>query len=215
MLLALVDRLRCTGLHPETWLVARADAVDMGRMVSGVLGCPICRVEREVRGSVVLWTGDAGPEYHTPGADAPDHAVDRDAAIRLGALLGFTESSAPFVICGGEGAAATILAALADAPIILMDPPDDRARSVATIIRCAPAIPLAVGSARGIALDETSDTAERLDSAVRALAKGGRLVGPLSIAVPAGIREIARDHRHWVGEREPDVIALGRATARA
>lgn len=212
MLLALVDQLRCTGAHPATWLVARADAVDGGRMTRGVLGCPICRVEREVRGSVVYWTADAEP--WAPGAGAPEHTGDHDTAMRLGALLGFAESGAPFVICGAEGAAAAILAALADAPIILMDPPDDRARSVATIIRGAQAIPLATGAACGIALDEAFGAPERIDSAVRALTVGGRLVAPAALAVPAGIREIACDDLHWVGERGPDVIALSRAPAR-
>ena len=48
-------------------------------------------------------------------------------------------------------------------------------------------------------------------TAVPLLKLGGRLIAPASIAVPAGIRELARDERHWVGEKVGDVIPLARA----
>jgi len=209
VLLALVDQLRCTGAHPETWLVARADTVEAGWMVHGVLGCPICRVERQVRAGVVLWTGDAAPAVMT----APDSPT-ADEAMRIGALVGFSESSAPFVICGREASVAPILAPLADAPIVLLDPPDDSASRIATIIRGSSAVPLAAGAVRGIVLNESYADRDRMASAVRVVVKGGRIVAPVTIAVPSGVRELARDERHWVGEREGDLITLNRAAPR-
>lgn len=159
----------------------------------------------------MYWAGDVGRPLAAAGAS--DDGIGQDAVIRLGALLGFSDSAAPFVICGRDGEHATALAVLADAPIILIDPPDDSGTQVATILRGAPAIPLATGSVRGIALDEGFGAPDRIESAVRALAMGGRLVAPISVAVPSGIREMARDGRHWVGERGPDVITLARAPA--
>jgi len=38
--------------------------------------------------------------------------------------------------------------------------------------------------------------------AVRALVAGARLVAPAGAAVPAGVRELARDEADWVGERD-------------
>ena len=38
----------------------------------------------------------------------------------------------------------------------------------------------------------------------RVLRPDGRLVAPAAIPVPAGIRELARDEREWVGAAEGD-----------
>lgn len=207
MLLALTDHLRCTNAHDETWLVAQADAVDAGRMVEGVLGCPVCHAERVVRKGVLYWSGEATTAGNV---DVPD--ADANRFMRLGALLGFAEGHAPFVLCGDEGLAATGLNGLADAPLVLLDPPDDRAAPFATIIRGAPAVPF-VGAARGIAAEARED-APFLASCVRALAPRGRLVARAGAALPAGIRELARDAAEWVGEREPAAVTVPLTRAR-
>ena len=43
---------------------------------------------------------------------------------------------------------------------------------------------------------------------VRATRVKGRLVGPVSTALPDGVREIARDDVVWVGEREAPPLPL-------
>ncbi|MEA3245987.1 MAG: hypothetical protein U9Q74_07495 [Gemmatimonadota bacterium] len=206
MLLALTDHLRCTGDHAETWLVAQADAVEDRRMVEGTLGCPVCRAERAVRGGVVWWSG---PPAHIPADARPDLAGD--ALVRSGALLAFADSRQPYVLCGAAGLAANGLAAFADAPLVLLDPPDDRAAPFTTIVRAAPSVPFAARSVRGALLDEAwASDAARLASAVAALVAGGRLVAPAGVAVPAGVRELARDSAQWVGERVADVVGITR-----
>jgi hypothetical protein len=37
---------------------------------------------------------------------------------------------------------------------------------------------------------------------------GGRIMGPASVAVPAGLDELARDARGWVAARHPDAGAV-------
>lgn len=106
-------------------------------MVAGVLGCPVCHVERLVTNGVVYWR----PGPATALSDAPD--VTGEDLLRLGALIGLTESLAPYVLCGSTGLAAAGLGGLADAPLVLLDPPDDRAASIATVIHGAPSVPLA------------------------------------------------------------------------
>ena len=207
MLLALVDQLRCTGSHVESWLVARADVVEGRRMVQGVLGCPVCQVEREVRAGVVRWTPDAS--VATDGAAARD--PDGAAVMRMGALLGLTDGAGLFVLCGPAASVAGGLSGLADVALLLLDPPDDRAAPFATVVRGAPGMPLARGAAHGIAIGAPFDGPGQIASAVLTLTRGGRLVATAQLAVPPGIRELARDATHWVGEREADVVTLGRA----
>jgi hypothetical protein len=207
MLLAIANHLRCADGHEPTWLVARADRVEGHRMVEGVLGCPLCGVERAVQGGVLWWSA---PQHVAPaaGRDIPDGAV-----TRLGALLGFGESAAPFVLCGVPGAAAAGLAMLAEAPIVAADPPDDRAVPFVTIVRGAQVLPLAAGVARGIAIDAVWAAPTRLASCVAALVPGGRLVAPATIPLPDGLRELARDTAEWIAERvaTPARVPLARA----
>lgn len=208
MLLALTDHLRCTAAHEASVLVARADVVHARRMVSGVLGCPVCRDERLVANGVVYWR--PGP------ATAPSGAADAagDAVIRIGALIGLADSTVPYVLCGDAGLAAAGLGGLADAPLILLDPPDDRAASIATVIRGAPRVPLAARAAHGVALDRGwAADADRVASAVAALAPRRRVVAPVDTVLPFGVREVARDDREWVAERDADVVQLGRRPA--
>ena len=208
MLLALTDHLRCTGAHEESSLVARADVVVMRRMIEGVLGCPVCHVERRVAGGVLYWSAGESPPPASAEAD-----VTGAELLRLAALIGLAESPSPFVLCGARGLAAAGLGGIVDAPTVLLDPPDDRAAARATVIRRAPRLPLAPRSARGVALDAAwASAGDRVVSAVAALAPRGRLVAPAMTPVPAGVREIARDAREWVAEREADVVGLRRAS---
>jgi hypothetical protein len=132
--------------------------------------------------------------------------------IRIGALIGFADAAQPFILTGSLALAAGGLAGLADAAIVVLDPPDDRAASFATIVRGAPTVPLAAKSVRGVVLDGAWATdARRVASAVSALVPRGRLVAPADMPVPPGVRELARDDRQWVAERDADVISLRRA----
>jgi hypothetical protein len=210
MLLALTDHLRCTEPHADSWLVARADVVESGRMVEGILGCPICHVERVVAGGVAYWSSVSGLR---PRSLSPEAHPDR--VIRIGALIAFGDSSAPYILCGAESNVAAGLGGLAETPIVLHDPPDDRAALLASIVRGATVIPFAAGAVQGIAVDAAHATEAFLDSCVRALVNGGRLVAPSSAPLPAGVREVARDAEQWVAEKDAvsATISLRRAGA--
>jgi len=213
VLLALTDHLRCTVPHAESWLVARADQVQAGRMVEGVLGCPVCQMEHEVRRGVLHWSAAPGASARAESGSTSPHApaaeADAETVTRIGALLGFGESTAPFVLTGPSAAAAVGLLGLADAVLVLLDPPDDAAVAFATIIRGAPRVPLAARSTRGVLLDGDWATADQASAAVETLADGGRLVAPVSVPLPAGVRELARDDRQWVAERVAGLVGGG------
>jgi hypothetical protein len=198
VLIALIDHLRCIQDHDDSALVAVVDTATDGRIVEGALGCPLCGSRQEIRAGVAYWNPPALNHPATPSS-VPDARADE--FMRLGALMGYAEGRGPFLLCGSAGLSATGLLGLAEAPIILMEPPDDRAARFASIIRGAGSVPL-VGVVRGIALGDRPCTEKFTASCVVALAPGGRLVAPADAAVPEGIREIARDDREWVGERE-------------
>lgn len=206
MLLALADRFRCTESHADTWLVARADAADGGWMRHGVLGCPVCTRERAVRGGVLWWRDDA---------PAPTAAVasDEAAAMRAAALLGFGEGHVPFAIVGPAGALAPRLAGLAEAPVVLLDPPDDALAGLVTIVRGAPRAPFAAGALRGLLFSGPGVSADAVARSAATLVTGGRLVAPAAVPVPAGVRELARDADEWVGEwtGAAATVSIGRA----
>jgi hypothetical protein len=204
MLLALVDRFRCTEPHADTWLVARADVADGGWMRDGVLGCPTCASERAVRGGVVRWRDDL-PMAEAPAADA------EEAAMRAAALLGLAEGQVPYAIAGPAGVLAT---QLADAPLVLLDPPDDALAGLVTIVRGAPWAPFAAGALRGLLFSGPRVSAEAVARSVPALVTGGRVVAPAAVAVPAGVRELARDAEEWVGEWTGAAVTVPLARAR-
>ena len=197
MLLALSDHLRCTEPHADSWLVARADVAEDGRMVEGVLGCPICQTERLVASGVLYWTG-----VPRPSARPRSYEAHPDRVIRIGALIAFGDSSVPYVLCGIDANVAAGLGGLAETPLVLIDPPDDRDARLATIIRGAPSLPFSAGSIQGVAVDASHASTVFMDSCVGALVDGGRLVAPVASTLPAGIRELTRDAEQWVGQRE-------------
>ena len=89
---------------------------------------------------------------------------------------------------------------------MLIDPPlDVTAGPGLSIVRTSGAIPIAAGAARAMAIDVTDlhgDHVARVESAVRATRSGGRIVGPASLPLPQGVKELARDTESWVAERE-------------
>jgi hypothetical protein len=177
-------------------------------LVAGVLGCPVCHRERTVRSGVLYWSSGYRPVAPSPAADA-----SADRVTRIGALLAYAEGGLPFVLRGVESLVAAGLTGLAEAPLVLLDPPDDRAAAYATIIRDAPVLPLAPNSVRGVVASAGASDAFYL-SCMKALVPRGRLVGPAAVPVPQGFRELARDEEQWVAERGEAIafIPLGRAT---
>jgi hypothetical protein len=158
-----------------------------------------------VRGGVLFWDPGADVAQAVPARRA---LPDDESVIRIAALLALSDGAAPYVLCGELGRDAVALGAIAEAPLVLLDPPDDSGAGLATIIRGSPRAPFADLSVRGIALDSAHAAPDRMAAAVRVLVPGGRMVAPPDVAVPAEIRELARDERNWVGERVADGVTV-------
>jgi len=196
-----VDALRCLRPHESTWLVAAPDRM-MGRsIVRGTLGCPVCRAEYPIVDGVAYFGAEPG-EPAAARVD-PSPPADPELVLRAAALLGLADGGGTAVLGGAWSAAAAGLLELAPAHYLLLDPPHAaHAGDGVSVLRTAGALPLAAACVRGVALDDATASAPVLESAVRALRPAGRLVAPAGAPLPAGVRELARDPRHWVAERE-------------
>ena len=198
MFIELVDVLRCLNAHEETWLVLAAERMKGRDVIDGVLGCPICHAEYPI---------SAGVAHFGRSAPAETHSVppDENETLRLAALLDLTDARGYALLVGETGIHAPRLRDFSDVQLLLVDPPPgirmgDGISGLTTTP--APALPLAAGSARGVALDDKIQP-ERLQSALEVLTAGGRIVAPIALPIPSGVTELARDDRHWVAERMP------------
>jgi uncharacterized protein YbaR (Trm112 family) len=201
MLVDLLDRLRCPVPHDDSWLVATALVTRRRHIVEGSLGCPVCGAEYPIRDGAV-WFG----REEFPPADVPAEAVRTDEAMRLAALLSLSERGV-FLLGGAWGALADELATLMPLQLLLASPPAV-AEGWSVVRGTADSMPFTAGSLTGIAIDRASGPLA--EAAARTLISRGRLVAPADTPVPAPIVVIARDERHWVGERpaSPVVSAL-------
>jgi hypothetical protein len=210
MHIELVANLRCTRPHENTWLVARADNMAGRHIVTGLLGCPVCQAEYPIVGGVAL-LGELEKRTVPAFAALPAHA-----ALRLAALMDLTSEGGMVLLAGEWVATASELAEVADGVAIIAiesaAPPELDERI--SYLTAGEELPLQPGSARGIALGSgTAASAERLESAVRALRAGGRLIAPASFPLPSELRELGRDDRDWVAERvsKVTIVPLSRA----
>jgi uncharacterized protein YbaR (Trm112 family) len=213
MFVELVDLLRCPRAHEETWLVAAADETEERHIVHGALGCPVCHAEYPIRDGVVHFDADAAcaadGDAPLPHLDEGERAAE---AMRLAALLDLSSAGGTVILGGAWQGCADAVLALADVRVLLLDPPRVPAlRPEVSAVRGAP-MPVADAAVRGVALDDRTADAARVAAAARALRPGGRLLAPAAAAVPAGVAELARDDRHWVGEKAaaPNLVPLRR-----
>jgi len=209
----LVDALRCPRPHAESWLVAAAYCTEGRVIVEGALGCPECGAEYPILGGVAHF-GEVPALPSAAPATPADEERRAGEAMRLAALLHLDGPGGLVALGGAWDAVADPLLAFADLRLLLVEPAGEPVpREPVAAVRGA-WLPMASGQARGVALDEMTAEPERLAAAVRALRPRGRLVAPAGVALPDGVRELARDARHWVAERDAvpasGIVQLGR-----
>lgn len=203
MYVELVDTLRCPNAHRESWLVASADRIEGRDIVAGVLGCPVCREQFAIAGGIADFRRTPGTRGQGSG---PDESAER--AMRLAALLDLADAGGFAVLCGEWTVHAAAMRALTGTHLLLVNPPAGVTVGEGTSgVAIDEVFPLAARSARGVALD-ASASAALVESALRVVAPRGRVVAPVSIVVPTGITEVARDASVWVGVRDAAVSEI-------
>ena len=203
MFIPLVDSLRCVAAHEDTWLVASIERADERDIREGFLGCPICFAEYPIREGIVYFGVD--PVGVT--APAMPERVTEDDAVRLAAALDLTDPRMVGLLYGTSGAFAPLIRGFSPAHLLLVNPPAGMASGDGvSIVRTGKVAPVARGSMDAVALDSGASP-EMLDSLVTAARGGGRVTGPVNIAVPTESVELTRDERIWVAERAADASA--------
>lgn len=196
--LGIIERMVCPRGHASS-LVVRADAVGVGRLEAGALGCPECNEE---------WPVVMGAAQF--GARSRMDAIDAGDPMAVAAFLNLTEPGLA-IVC--DGARPDLLNALAlefGALIIAMDAADAPS-AVAGVVDGAARVPFGNAALRGALLLRPARSAEFVESAVHAVAHGSRVVAAAAIAATTEMRQLARDERLWVAERGSAPVALRRA----
>jgi uncharacterized protein YbaR (Trm112 family) len=193
----LIDTLRCPNPHEDSWLVATSSKTAARHIITGKLGCPVCRASFEIVEGEVLFAGAGGLQS--------SRALDHDAAFRLAAQLHLLEAPQPILLTGRWSAAvaplrtivSTVIMFVADATSVVTL--DER---VSTLRMPATGIPLATGSLRAIALDAAHASPAVIADAARVLRSAGRLVVPAATPLDAALwRTLATDAEVIVAER--------------
>jgi len=196
MFIELLDYLRCPRAHEESWLVLAASAIEGRDLMEGTLGCPVCHSEYPIVGGVARFVER---ETTAPPADA-----NEDEALRLAATLDLTGPRGYAILTGASGNHARLLTTMTDVQLLLVNPA--AALEMGDGLSCLTidynwiSLPLGASSARAIALDEAATPAQ-LAAALTVVNPGARILAPVSLPLPDGAIEVARDARHWVGER--------------
>lgn len=190
MLRDLLDSLRCPRPHEESWLVAMVHRADGPNLLDAELACPVCGAEFRVANGVARFD-DPVPVLHAE----PVHA------LRLAAQLGVTEGLVPVLLTGRYAVIGAELAALTPVPQVWVNGPEGAGRPVSgSVITVSGRVPLGVETLAGAAVDEAHAESGMLESIVRAVRLGGRIVAPARAPLPNGVREVARDDAEWVAE---------------
>lgn len=200
MFVELIEQLRCPREHAASALVVATSRTDDRYIMAGVLGCPVCGAEFRI---------DAGmANFADPPRPTPPQRPSAELAVRLAAFLGLTDAHGFAVLSGAWGSQLDEIQKLSETPLVLINPPPGTGGDPAGVLLCADVAPIAEGSMRAAALDGEQRRALS-DSVVRAVRTGGRVVGPASLPVPEGVRELDRDDELWVGEREGSTRLVG------
>jgi uncharacterized protein YbaR (Trm112 family) len=190
MFVPLVDILRCVRPHADSWLVASIERAEDRYIIEGTLGCPVCLAEYPIRGGIVYFTDRPG---RAPAVGVPSD----DEAMRLAAALDLTEARMTAVLYGSTAAHAQLVLGYSPAQLLLLDAPDGMVGGDGASAIVSDTAPFAAASVNAIAIDDTVTDA-MFASLRRSLRGGGRLLAPVSVPLPPGFTELARDEDSWV-----------------
>ena len=211
MFIELIDLLRCIRAHDETWLVASFNTVSHRFVEEAKLGCPACKAEYWIRGGVADFSGEVILPECEDERRAASHRRE-ELATRAGAYLEATESGATVVLGGLWAYAAQELSEMAEIKVIAINAPAEVKESETVgLLSVGSEIPLAAGSVLGVAVDAWFP-AKIVESAVRVVRPGGRVVGPAATKAPSELSILAHDDKYWVAQKAPEVVTISRAS---
>ena len=193
MFIELIDAIRCPADHPPSSLVAAFEDIVDRDVVSGMLGCPVCRSEFQIRGGE-LWLVTTAMPAPATRALTPD-----EDGLRLAASLDLRSETGFAILRGAWCALAARVADISPTHLVLLDPPLNTPRGPGrSVIYAGGTVPFSPATAIAATIDDD----ERAYALALAVKTKGRLVGPANLALPRDVKELARDDRWWVAEKE-------------
>jgi uncharacterized protein YbaR (Trm112 family) len=192
MFIELIDLLRCTRPHEDSWLVAAFHELRERDVIEGLLSCPVCSARYPITNGVAWFDVEPGAASRS-GAAAP-----KADGMRVAAYLNLVEPGI-VLLEGSWAGAADFVAGLGNA-VISFNSTDDAGAPRVSRVRCDAIVPLARECLDGIALD--SAAWELVESGARALKRAARMVAPVGAEIPDGLVELARDESYWIAARE-------------
>ena len=212
MIVDLADALRCIRPHEPAALITSVERLAGRQIVTGSLGCPVCDARYPVIDGAAVFDPAT---YERCRAASPGPPANDADVIRVGALLDLTDPAGWVLLEGAASAAGAALHAMLDSAVVMLNPPGPVATDAETSVIYASIVPFSPGLARGAALSADVSRAVA-DSVVSAVRPGGRVMGPVSVPLPGGVVELARDAYGWVGTRhsEPTSVPVSLARGR-
>lgn len=203
MHILVTDILTCPRCGPRFGLILLADRIEERRVLEGRLGCANCRETYPVRDGV----GDFGiGTAPAPAADA-SAVPSPEAATRLAALMGLTQSSTYALLAGPVAVHAPALADLLEGlEVLAVAPLPGPERPGVSRLLASTKLPLASSRMGGVALAGTAAD-KLLEEGARVLSPIGRLVlqPPSDDAddrlAAIGMRIVAQDENTLVAAR--------------
>jgi len=200
-------------------LVASADTIANRYVSEGLLGCPECHAEYEIRGGVTHFGAEklalSAIELPSAVASSDETGDHSPAAMRLAAQLGLSAGRSVFALVGYDLTTVTAMRDIVPARVLLLNPsqldatafPTEGLRSASLVAPVGIAmygeiLPLVPAKFDGIAVHAAHASPRLLAQAVNALRTGARLVADANTLLPTGVRELVRDEHVWVAERE-------------
>ena len=193
MFIELIDALRCPADHPPSSLVAAFESIVDRDVVTGMLGCPVCRSEFQIRNGDLWLVTTAMPSPATRALNPDEDALRLAASLDLRSETGFA------ILRGAWCALADRIADISPTHLVLLDPPLNTPRGPGrSTIHAGGTVPFSPASAVAATIDDD----ERAYALALAVKPKGRLVGPSNLALPRDVKELVRDERWWVAEKE-------------
>jgi uncharacterized protein YbaR (Trm112 family) len=196
----LIDALRCPADHPLSNLVAALDRVEDRDVIHGMLGCPVCRSEFQIRDGSLWMVTNAMPAPATRAMNPGDDALRLAASLDLRNETGFA------ILRGSWCALAEFVIGISPTHLVLLDPPFGTKSGLGrSIVHAGGTVPFAQRTAVAAAIDDD----ERAFALAVTVQPTGRVVGPLNVPLPRDVRELVRDDRWWVGEKGNATAMIG------
>src|SRR5262245_17463825 len=89
MFIELIDAIRCPADHPSSSLVAALEEVKDRDVITGMLGCPVCRSEFQIEKGELWLVTTAMPAPATRALNPEEDALRLAASLDLRSEAGF------------------------------------------------------------------------------------------------------------------------------